>query len=315
MIVSLAPTQSDILGAFRKSFLQKVLPQGEAMFSGSISGTTLTVSKLSVGAVSPLDVIFGQGVLPGTKVLAQLTGQTGAAGTYRVNNTQTLSGVPLNTGVPVIQGQGNRVAQPPAQDFVVFTPMRKPRLATNIDDYVDCYFQGSLDAASFGLTVASVAYGKVRIGSQVFGVDVDDGITILSQVNGATGGVGVYKVDVPQDLALQGMACGVATLLQKAELAIQVDIFGPLSADYAQTISTTFRDQYGVDLLAASGLSISPLYADDPRQMAFVDGEQQYENRWTLEAVLQADQTVTVPQQFAAALAIDLAEVEAVFPS
>src|SRR4051812_37681883 len=73
VIVSLVPTQSDILGAFRKSFLQKVLPQGEAMFSGSISGTTLTVSKLSVGAVSPLDVIFGQGVLPGTKVLAQLT--------------------------------------------------------------------------------------------------------------------------------------------------------------------------------------------------------------------------------------------------
>lgn len=313
MSLSVSPTQSQILGALRVNLLQAVLPQGSALFSGSIALDVLTVSDLTTGAVAVQDAVTGQGVSPGTRVLSQLTGPPGGAGTYKVSISQTAGGNPLATGVPVIQGQGNRVAEPPVPDFVIITPMGKTRLATNVDDYVDCYFQGALDMGG-NLTVSSVAYGAVTAGSVVFGVGVEDGTTILSQTSGTPGGVGVYTVDAPQSVSAQGMACGVKGMLQEAELHVQIDFFGPNGADYAQIVSTVFRDPYGVELLRSSGLDIAPLYADDPKQAPFVDGEQQYENRWTATASVQANQTVLVPQQFAAALAIDLIEVDAVYP-
>jgi len=65
---------------------------GVATVTGSISGTTLTVSAVS-GSI-PLTkgmVISGSGVTGGTSVLAQLTGATGGVGTYTVSASQTVS--------------------------------------------------------------------------------------------------------------------------------------------------------------------------------------------------------------------------------
>jgi len=65
---------------------------GVAPVTGSISGTTLTVSAVS-GSI-PLTkgmVISGSGVTGGTSVLAQLTGATGGVGTYTVSASQTVS--------------------------------------------------------------------------------------------------------------------------------------------------------------------------------------------------------------------------------
>lgn len=309
-VISLSPSQSQILAALRVNLLQKVLPQGSAIFQGSVSGTTLTVSKVTTGLLADGDALFGRGVLSGTQVVDQLTGTTGSIGTYKLNKSQTVQSAPLCTGVPIIQGQGNRVAMPPVDNYVIFTPMFKPRLATNIDSYVDCYFQASITDAS--MTVTDVAYGTLRPGAQVFGVDVEDQTFVVS--GPSDGGPGVYTVSLPQTVSLEGMACGAAQLLQKAEFHIQLDFYGTLSPDYAQTVSTVFRDVYGVDLLAESGLPISPLYADSPHQGPLVDGEQEYENRWTIDAVLQADQTLSVTQQFASSLSVDLIEVETTYP-
>jgi hypothetical protein len=311
MIISLSPTQSQILQALRVNFLQQVLPQGSAMFSGSISGNVMTVTKLTTGLLAVGDMVFGSGVSPQTEVISQLTGSPGGLGTYEVSVPQTVSGVPLNTGVPILKGQGNRVAQPPAMDFVIVTPMGRDRLETNVDDLVDCYFQASI--AGSVMAVSEVAYGELIEGAQVFGVGVADG-TIINGVPGG-GGPGVYSVSVSQTVSEEGMACGTLSMTQNSEWKFQIDCFGPNAADYSQVISTAFRDQYGVTLLQASGLPVAPLYADDPTQGPFVDGEQQYEDRWRLDARLQANQTVVVPQQFADALVVGLIEVEAQYPS
>lgn len=139
----------------------------------------------------------------------------------------------------IIVGQVNRVASPEG-DFVVFWPLRRPRLGTNFDH--------------------------------------DRG------------------------------ADSATDITQPTEVVMQIDVHGPNSADNAQVISTLFRDDFAVELLAATGLS--PFFADDPRQMPFVTAANQYEDRWVLEAHFQIDPTVTIAQQFATALTISLYNVD-----
>jgi len=58
---------------------------------GSISGTTLTVSTVVLGTVTPNSVIRGQNVVTGTTIVSQLSGTTGAVGTYEVSVSQTVA--------------------------------------------------------------------------------------------------------------------------------------------------------------------------------------------------------------------------------
>lgn len=43
----------------------------------------------------------------------------------------------LPNGMPIIRSQVNRVAEPLVADFVMMTPSRRTRLATNIDTFID----------------------------------------------------------------------------------------------------------------------------------------------------------------------------------
>ena len=99
--------------------------------------------------------------------------------------------------------------------------------------------------------------------------------------------------------------------MESVQMAAQVDVYGPNSGNFAQIISALFRDEYAVSRFAAMSPAISPLYADDPRQLAFSDGEQQYENRWSIDVEMQVDETVTVPQQFADVLTVNVANATA----
>ena len=98
-------------------------------------------------------------------------------------------------------------------------------------------------------------------------------------------------------------------------MTFQCDVHGLNSADNAQVISTLFRDSYAVDQFAGSGFGdITPLHADDPRQVPFINDQQQWENRWVVEALVQANQVVTLPQQFAGAVTVTLLSVDATYP-
>lgn len=95
------------------------------------------------------------------------------------------------------------------------------------------------------------------------------------------------------------------------QYSIQLDCYGPNSSDQATTIKALWRDFYGCDMLASVG---APLYASEPVQMPLVNGEQQYEQRWMTIALLQFNPVVTVPQQSAIALAVELVSVDVEFP-
>lgn len=64
--------------------------QTQASFTGSITGTELTVTAVTAGALAIGQEVSGAGVAAGTVITAFGTG-TGAAGTYTVNNSQTVA--------------------------------------------------------------------------------------------------------------------------------------------------------------------------------------------------------------------------------
>lgn len=218
----------------------------------------------------------------------------------------------LPTGVEVVKGQENRVPEPLNTDFVVFTSIRRRRIETNIDAYADALGSGTIAGST--MTVDFMQFGSVLLGGPVFGVGVLVPTTVTAFLTG-TGGVGTYTISPSQNVAEETLAFGTFGALQPVEITYQVDVHGPNSANNAQTITTLFRDEYAVDQFAASGFGdIVPLHADDPRQVPFINDAQQYEDRWIVEALLQANQIVTVPQQFASLISVILKEVDTTFP-
>jgi hypothetical protein len=59
--------------------------------TGSIAGTTLTVTAVTTGQLNVGEVISGTNVVTGTQILSQLTGTPGGVGTYEVDTPQTVA--------------------------------------------------------------------------------------------------------------------------------------------------------------------------------------------------------------------------------
>ena len=145
------------------------IPTQLAVFSGSISGTTLTVSSLSAGQPRVGDGLSGAGVLAGTTIAAILNADplTGL-GTYSVNQSQNFAAITLQ-------------ALPEAAGLLSFS--------------------GAIDGTT--LTVTALSEGSLNVGDVVAGQGVLPGTRItavLSPFDPATG-QGSYSVDRSQSLA------------------------------------------------------------------------------------------------------------------
>lgn len=202
----------------------------------------------------------------------------------------------LPAGIEVIRGQDNRVSEPEGDDFVTMTPILRTRLETNVAAYDDASYTGSISGSE--MTVTEVAIGAIAVGDPVFGVGVAAS-TVVNAITSGTGGVGTYTVAPSQTIASQALASGTRSILQPVQVTVQIDIHGPSSPDNSQIITTLLRDEYATDFFSTTGFDVTPLYADDPRQMPFSNGEQQIENRWVVNAALQCNPVLTIPQQFA----------------
>lgn len=217
----------------------------------------------------------------------------------------------LPTGTEIVQGQDNRVPEPKSANFVEMTALRRQRIATNVDSTSDAKFIGSIDADV--MTITAVDAGAIAIGRNVFGVGVAAN-TVVTKFGTGTGGIGDYTVSPAQVVSERVLSAGTDNLLQPTRIVIQIDVHGPQSADNAQIISTLMRDDYAVRFFSRSSTAITPLYADDPRQMAFNNAAQQYEDRWIVEAHLQANIVADVPQEFADTATVGVIDVDAVYP-
>jgi len=216
--------------------------------------------------------------------------------------------------VPVVLGQTNRVPQVRQSDFCVMWPISRIRLAQNIVDLFDNSFTGSV--TSNVLTVSGLIEGDVPVGQPVYATSTKGGIVptflTIQQLTGPAQGIGTYSTTPSQDLTSRVMYSGVADHMQKIEFTAQVDVHGPASADNCTRISTLWRDQFTVDAFRDFGIEVSPLYAQDPKQMPFVNEQMQTENRWVVDLAMQINPVVSTTAQFADELDATVTSVETV---
>jgi hypothetical protein len=81
-------------GAYRYTW--RISTPATAIFTGSISGTTLTVTNVSSGTIGVGQSLFGIGVSNETIITALGTG-SGGVGTYTINNSQTITARSMNS--------------------------------------------------------------------------------------------------------------------------------------------------------------------------------------------------------------------------
>ncbi len=131
------------------------------IFSGTISGTTLTVSGLHAGTITVgLVLLANSGIAANTYITGFGTG-TGGVGTYTVNNSQTVA----------------------------------------TSTWTWCLPSGSVVGTISGdvLTVTSVNYGALRVGQSLSGTGIRAG-TYIKALGTGTGGVGTYTVSANHEL-------------------------------------------------------------------------------------------------------------------
>lgn len=206
----------------------------------------------------------------------------------------------LPSGIEVVRAQENSVSEPVGPDFVVLTPLTRERISLDVTTYADCAFVGS--AAGTTLTVSSVRLGSVHPGAILLGTGIPVGTAIGAQITGTPGGSGTYAIApaLPSFVPTSNLASGAALILQPIRLTIQIDVHGPASGDNAATITTLFRSDYaGLWFVRQGYTSIAPLYCGEPRQMSFTNAEENYEDRWSIDTVLQVNQVVSPSQDFA----------------
>ena len=146
-------------GAYRYTW--RISSPNQAVFVGSVSGTTLTVTAVSSGTIGINQQLFGVGVTSETIITSLGTG-TGGIGTYNLNLSQTVSASSLNSAT------------------------------------IGTRFQATI--AGSVLTVTSVTTGSIYLGQTVQGSGVPVGTVIISYGTGS-GGTGTYNISTTVTIA------------------------------------------------------------------------------------------------------------------
>lgn len=105
---------------------------------------------------------------------------------------------------------------------------------------------------------------------------------------------------------------GTATINTRVRYTVQLDFYGPGAAENAALVQTLWADDY---LWATAPANMKPLYAEDAMKLAFINGEQIYENRWVMKVALEAINATTVTQDMATALAVSTESAIREFPN
>jgi hypothetical protein len=179
-----------------------------ANFTGSISGTILTVSAVSLGTLQVGQTIsdLTGNVLAGTTILALGTG-TGGVGTYQVSLNQTVASEAMSSETP------SNVAVPRARiNSLLFASQYVPAIAQlgswaqvsgiliGSANTPDATVVGHISGTVF--TVTSVGSGTILVGDYLtdgFGRIING--TFVTSFGSGTGGTGTYNVNNSQTVS------------------------------------------------------------------------------------------------------------------
>ncbi len=132
-----------------------------AVFTGSISGTTLTVTAITNGTIAAGQSLFGVGVTNETVITALGSG-SGGIGTYTINLSQTVTSRQMNSTA------------------------------------VAAKVTGSITGTT--LTVTAVTSGTLYVGQTIQGTGVT-ALTIITALGTGSGGAGTYTVSTSQTVS------------------------------------------------------------------------------------------------------------------
>ena len=153
---------------------------GDALFTASISGTTMTVSAVTSGTIYVGCLITGSGVLANTTITALGTG-TGGTGTYTVSQSQTVSSTTITSdGFPITRN-GNTTQG----TFSPFSQTGWGNYFSGGANYLSVAATTSIDLASSDFTIECWAYPGTQTNAvdSVFGYG---GFTTMLYRNGTT---------------------------------------------------------------------------------------------------------------------------------
>ena len=146
-------------GTYRYTW--RISTPSSAVFTGSTSGTTLTVTAITEGALAVGQVLFGVGVTQETVITALGTG-TGGIGTYTINLSQTNASQQMNSAT------------------------------------AGAIVTGAISGTT--LTVSAVTSGTLAAGMTIQGAGITAN-TIITALGTGTGGVGTYTVNFSQTIS------------------------------------------------------------------------------------------------------------------
>jgi hypothetical protein len=139
----------------------RISTPSSAVFTGSISGTTLTVTAITNGTIAAGQSLFGVNVTSETVITALGTG-TGGIGTYTINLSQSVASRQMNSTT------------------------------------VGALVTGSISGTT--LTVSAVTSGTLYVGQTIQGTGVT-ALTIITALGTGTGGAGTYTVSTSQTVS------------------------------------------------------------------------------------------------------------------
>jgi hypothetical protein len=144
-----------------------------ASFTGSISGTTLSVTSTPLGRLTPGQSLTCTGCAAGTIITAHGLKAGGWIGTYTVSPSQTVGSTTITAAAPV--------------------------------------FTASISGTT--MTVTAVSNGQLNLVDSLVSVGTIPGTTIVSQTSGSTGGTGTYTVSYSQTVASQSFSAYPLTVV------------------------------------------------------------------------------------------------------
>lgn len=142
---------------------------------------------------------------------------------------------------------------------------------------------------------------------------------IRGQVNRAAMPKGAFVVMTPTGLTplstnVDSYTSTEKSILRPAQFTVQIDCYGQLSQQRSAAIAAILRDDFSAEQFRASGVDMQTLYAGDAKQMPIETAQDQWLERWTFDAQLQINPVLTVAQESANTLTVDLVDVDVQYP-
>ena len=178
--------------------------------SADTDDTRLVVTAVT-GLISVGDVVSGTGITAGTKITSQVSGTTGAAGTYQLDASNTASAATVTcfgthvkvTATTGLISVGDTVAGGAGFPVGATVVSQASGTTGGAGVYVvsaagSAYTASATGVTTYGvkLNITAVGSGALGVGMPVTGTGVPSNAVITAQNSGTVGGIGVYTISV-----------------------------------------------------------------------------------------------------------------------